>query len=82
MARLSQKQREVLQFVSDCCKPDKDIETGETTVIPAYAPKLEIKFDNQSEMDRFLNNLEQRGFIRIDRRNFLYITEAGCAAIA
>lgn len=78
MPRLSKYQRTVLEMVAASCEPVREIGCSETRVIPLYVGHIpDAYFYNDTERSKFLLNLEKRGFIRIERRSFIYITDMG-----
>lgn len=84
--RLSKRQREVLETIEFNCRPVQ-IHTGERDrVVPVSVWSLGNAYQHdfwyESEFRRFLENLVSRGFIRIEKREFIYITEEGKAAVA
>lgn len=79
--RLSARQREVLELVEAACRP-VELKYGEPErIIPLYIDHLPDLFFTNSERRRFIENLESRGLLRIDRGIFIYITEAGKSAL-
>lgn len=83
--RLSPRQRDVLVTIHDCCRPVRFGIGDEKTVIPANMFQLGMtfacEFFYEREFERFIQNLERRGFVRIENRQFIYITDAGKAAV-
>ncbi len=83
MTRLSEKQRRVLGMIADACAPTHTYADDEPHVVPFYVERLGwVMFDSESERSRFLERLEARGLIRVERNSFAYITEAGTAALS
>lgn len=83
--RLSKRQRDVLETIELNCRP-VELKWGEgSRVIPVSMWKLGQSFMDcfwyESEFKRFMENLESRGFIRIEKRDFIYITDAGREAV-
>ena len=83
--RLSARQREVLETIESICRPQQIDLKGPLRVIPANTMQLggmyEYTFQSERDFEIFLKNLEARGFIRIERRHFVYITDAGKSAV-
>lgn len=72
-ARLSTKQREILEYVCDCC--DQGLLGYSLTIEDSWF------FVYDREMDVFMQNLERRGFLNIEKGAFYRITDAGRAAV-
>lgn len=64
-------------MVAVACVPTRIELLSKPRTIPFYTGHLPDIFDSDSQERRFLENLETRGFIRIEKHHFLYITEAG-----
>lgn len=83
--RLSARQRGMLEAIETICRPQQLDFKGPPVVIPANTMQLGVFYQNtfwyERDLERFLENLERRGFIRIERRHFIYITDAGKAAV-
>jgi hypothetical protein len=80
MTRISDKQRRALELIEFACRPQYilDVFDKEKRVIPFYSENLMPHYFNTwSERQRFIENLQKRGFIRIERSCFLYITDEG-----
>lgn len=71
--RLSVKQKEVLHYIANCC------DSG----LLGYSLHAEDMWlwDSLGELRRYMENLEARGFINIEKDHFYRITDAGRAAI-
>lgn len=78
--RLSEKQREFLGKVAAHEAPTDDFPDG----TPLYLSHtfMAFEFNYESERDRWVQNLEARGFVTIRNRNFVRLTDAGRSAIA
>ena len=84
--RLSSRQREVLDVIEFNCRP---VNVGrvesDSRVIPVYMGHLGNMFQHcfwyERELRRFLENLESRGLITIEKREFIYITDEGRRAL-
>lgn len=75
--KLGKRQRVILASIANACTP-RCIHPGESLmVIPLCTTHLPDIFKGNGERRRFLENLERRGFIAIERRNFLRITDKG-----
>lgn len=75
--KLGKRQRLILKAIADACSP-RCIHPGESLrVIPLRATHLPDIFKSDGDQRRFLEILERRGFITIERRYFLRITERG-----
>lgn len=80
--RMGPQQRHILELIADACVPQKlEPLSKKKTVIPLSAMHLPDVFATTNDERRFLENLESRGLIEIRQRNFLYITNAGLAAL-
>lgn len=79
MARLGRKQRAVLEWARGTIYID-----GKRH-IPACITNISDDigglFVYESEFERFVRDLEERGWVRIERRWFVYLTDAGEAAL-
>lgn len=80
--RLSKRQRDVLETIDYNTAPSPYCEGK---VVPVSVGQLGNTYQHdfwyENEFRRFLENLESRGFIRIEKREFIYITDAGKEAI-
>ncbi len=83
--RLSARQREMLETIEKICRPQQIDLKGPLRTIPANMMQLggmyEYTFQSERDFEMFLKNLEARGFVRIERVHFVYITDAGKAAV-
>lgn len=83
--RLSRRQREVLESIEECCRPAPLCNGAEPTVVPASMFQLGVTFGHEflyeRDFERFVENLQERGFVRIERKQFIYITDEGKAAV-
>lgn len=85
MTRLRKNQRRILEMVEQACLPARlcalDDPDGPPRVIPLYIEHLPDLWIYERERQVFIENLAARGLIRIEKRNFLYITDAGREAV-
>jgi len=83
--RLSARQRDALEAIEDQCRPVRLSRGDEETVVPMSMWQLGnsfgYRFSYEREFERFCEKLEARGLIRIERKQFIYITDAGKAAV-
>ena len=75
--RLSPRQRKVLAAVNAACEPVQLRHGEPDRVVPLYIDHVPELFFSEREREKFLENLESRGLVRIDRRYFIYATDKG-----
>lgn len=81
--RISERQKLVLRTIELANVPVQLHNDEQERVIPLYIDHVPSHcFWSESELQRFLKNLEKRGLIRIEKRFFLYLTDAGRAALS
>ena len=80
MARLSDKQRELLAEIAVWETPTEEFPKG----LPFYTRHTHMQFDfnTEAERDRWYKNLETRGLITITKGCSMRLTDAGRAAIS
>lgn len=81
MSPLGNKQRHFLNLVADACVPHEMEPNGPKEVIPFYTGRQTALFESVADERRFLENLESRGLVRVEKIRFVYITPAGLEAI-
>ena len=83
--RLSARQREVLETIEANCRPVRLSLREDETVVPVSMWQLGNSFGHcffyERQFEKFCENLEARGLIRIERKQFIYITDAGKLAV-